>query len=89
MGNSNYGTTCMRVRGDDGELRPWHYIYVCSIERRLMMIYPHFPQLARCMLRRNPMAPYEDIYRPIYTPDLTSTAPHTPPILHLPPRIYD
>ena len=25
MGNSDHGTTCMRVGGDDGELRPWHY----------------------------------------------------------------
>ena len=25
----------MRVRGDDGELRPWHYLYVYSIESRL------------------------------------------------------
>ena len=27
MGNSNHGTTYMRVEGDDGELRPWHYMY--------------------------------------------------------------
>jgi len=27
MGNSDHGTTYMRVGGDDGELRPWHYIY--------------------------------------------------------------
>ena len=26
-----------RVGGDDGELRPWHYIYVYSIESRLIM----------------------------------------------------
>ena len=26
----------VRVRGDDGELRPWHYIYVYSIESRLI-----------------------------------------------------
>jgi len=26
-----------RVGGDDVELRPWHYIYVYSIENRLMM----------------------------------------------------
>jgi len=26
-GNSDHGTTYMRVGGDDGELRPWHYIY--------------------------------------------------------------
>ena len=32
MGNSYHGTTYMRVGGDDGELRPWHYIYVYSIE---------------------------------------------------------
>ena len=35
MGNSDHGTTYMRVGGDDGELRPWHYIYVYSIESRL------------------------------------------------------
>ena len=27
MRNSNHGTTYMRAGGDDGELRPWHYIY--------------------------------------------------------------
>ena len=34
MGNSDHGTTRMRVGGDDGELRPWRYIYVYSIESR-------------------------------------------------------
>ena len=37
MGNSDHGTTYMRVGGDDGELRPWHYIYVYSIESRLIL----------------------------------------------------
>ena len=27
MGHSDHGTTYMRVGGDDGGLRPWHYIY--------------------------------------------------------------
>ena len=27
----------MRVGGDDGELRPWHCIYVSSIESRLIL----------------------------------------------------
>jgi len=27
----------VRVGGDNGELRPWHYIHVLSIERSLMM----------------------------------------------------
>ena len=27
----------VRVGGDDGELRPWHYIYVYIIESRLIM----------------------------------------------------
>jgi len=27
MGNSDQSTTYMMVGGDDGELRPWHYIY--------------------------------------------------------------
>ena len=31
MGNSDHGTTYMRVGGDDGEFRPLHYIYVYSI----------------------------------------------------------
>ena len=31
MGNSDHDTTYMRLGGDDGELRPWHYIYVYSI----------------------------------------------------------
>jgi len=26
MGNSDHGTTYMRVEGDDGELRSWYYI---------------------------------------------------------------
>ena len=25
------GVWVVRVGGDDGELRPWHYIYVCSM----------------------------------------------------------
>ena len=36
MGNSDHGTTYMREGGDDGELRPWHYIYVYSIGSRLV-----------------------------------------------------
>ena len=28
MGNSDHGTACMRVGGDDGGLGPWHCIYV-------------------------------------------------------------
>ena len=36
MGNFDHGTTYMRVGGDDGELRPWHYIYVYGIESRLI-----------------------------------------------------
>ena len=31
------GEWVVRVGGDDGELRPWHYIYVYSIESRLIM----------------------------------------------------
>ena len=31
------GVWVVRVGGDDGELRPWHYIYVYSIESRLIM----------------------------------------------------
>ena len=33
MGNSDHGTTYMRVGEDDGELRPWHYIYVYNQKR--------------------------------------------------------
>ena len=36
MGNSDHGTSYMRVGGHDGELRLWHYIYVYSIESRLI-----------------------------------------------------
>jgi len=48
MGNSDHGTTYMRVGGDDGELRPWHYIYVYSIESRLIrrVIYESKSRLA-------------------------------------------
>ena len=28
MGNSDHGTTYARIGEDDGELRPWHYIYM-------------------------------------------------------------
>ena len=37
MGNSDHGSTYMRVGGDDGELRPWHYAYVYSIGSRLII----------------------------------------------------
>ena len=37
MGNSDHGAKYMRVRGDYGELRPWHCICVYSIESRLIM----------------------------------------------------
>jgi hypothetical protein len=30
----------VRVGGDDGELRPWHHIYVYSIESRLIRRKP-------------------------------------------------
>ena len=36
MRNSDPGTTHMRVGRDDGELRPCHYIYIYSIESRLI-----------------------------------------------------
>jgi hypothetical protein len=36
MGNSDHGTTYMRVGGKDGELRPWHYMCVYSIKSRLI-----------------------------------------------------
>jgi len=36
MGNSDHGTTYMRVGGDNGELRLWQRIYVYSIESRLI-----------------------------------------------------
>ena len=36
MGNSDHGTEYMRVGGDYEEFRPWHYIYVYSIESRLI-----------------------------------------------------
>jgi len=43
MGNSDHGTTYMRVGGDDGELRPWHDVYVYSIESRLIRSLPSVP----------------------------------------------
>ena len=36
MGNSDHGTTHMTAGGNDGELRPLHYIYVYSIGSRLI-----------------------------------------------------
>ena len=35
MGSSDHDTTYFRVGGDDEDLRPWHSIYVYSIESRL------------------------------------------------------
>ena len=35
MGNSDHGTKYMRVGGDDGELRPWHYVHVYSHLQKL------------------------------------------------------
>ena len=49
MGNSDHGTTYMRVGGTDGELRPWHYVYVDGIESRLMVRGPSLPVSLRCM----------------------------------------
>ena len=48
MGNSDHGTADMRVRGDNGEHRPWHYMYVYSIKSRLIMrvIYVYSKDLA-------------------------------------------
>ena len=46
MGNSDHGTTCMRVGGDDGELRPLHYIYLYSIDSRLTHNTPPYPPRA-------------------------------------------
>ena len=37
MGNLHHGTTYMRVGGNDGELRPWHYIYAYRIESRKIL----------------------------------------------------
>ena len=44
MGNSDRGTSCMRVGGNDGELRPWHYIYVYSTDSRLIrrVVYEYY-----------------------------------------------
>ena len=40
MENSDHGTTYMRAGGDDGELRPWHYIYVYSITFDMELVAP-------------------------------------------------
>ena len=37
MENSERGTAYMRVGEDDGELRPWYYTYVYSIESKLVL----------------------------------------------------
>ena len=37
MGNTDHGTAYMRGGGDDVEFQPWHYMYVYSIEMRLIM----------------------------------------------------
>ena len=34
MGKSDHSTTYMREGEKDGELRPWHFIYVYSIYRK-------------------------------------------------------
>ena len=48
-------TTCMRVGGDDEELRPWHYIYVYSIESRLIMCVRYgCAGVSRLIMRRKP-----------------------------------
>jgi len=54
MGNSDHSTTYMRVGGDDGELRPWYYIYVYSIESRLIrrVIYESKSRSTRRAARR-------------------------------------
>ena len=44
MGNSDHGTTYMREGGDDGELRPWHYMYVYSIDSRMETQTEHPPR---------------------------------------------
>jgi len=47
MGNSDHGTTYIRVGGDNGELRPWHYIYVYSIKSRPMMRFGYDAYMTR------------------------------------------
>ena len=39
MGNSEHGTKCMRVGGDDGELRPWHYKYASMLYTYIQCVW--------------------------------------------------
>jgi hypothetical protein len=50
MDHSDHGTTYMRVGGEDGELRPWRYMYVYGIERKLKppQFGTHFSGAAPC-----------------------------------------
>ena len=55
MGNFDHGTSYMREVGDDGELRPWHYIYVHSIESRLIRkVQPPQPETRNRFSARTP-----------------------------------
>jgi hypothetical protein len=37
----------VRVSGDDGELRPWHFIYVSIESRMIRGVDPHYPHYLR------------------------------------------
>ena len=37
IGGVGVGLWAVRIKADDGELRPWHYIHVYSIESRFIM----------------------------------------------------
>ena len=55
MGNSDHGTSYMRVGGDDGELRPWHFLYegrrgrwgTQSAGSALLILETHSPYFAQ------------------------------------------
>ena len=76
MGNSDHGTIYMRVGGDDGELRPWYYIYVYSIESRLIMRVSH-PEVE---LREN----HESISHRCYSFEVAFVCELTKETIHLP-----
>jgi hypothetical protein len=46
---------------DDGELRPWYYIYVHSIESRLM-VRVSLPRSAITCLKGNTVTGFNDFY---------------------------
>ena len=67
----------MRVGGDDGELRPWHHIYVYSIESRLIMRVRYDPPTPFATALKHPAGRRVDWERARgHASDLRTTNPH-------------